>query len=86
MSRTVNIKSSKLFEDSYTFEDCKFDFNRWKDDIGRAFVNKTKSIPSTFNYKLNDIVEKAQPLAKMDDEQIKYESRNYDIQRLKVDG
>ena len=85
MSRTIEIKSSKMFQDSYTINDCNFEYSRWRDEIGRSFTNKAKSVPSTFNYKVNAAFDKAKPLAIMDEEQIKYESRNYDIQRLKAD-
>ena len=85
MGRTIEIASSSWINPSYTVDDVKFNFVRWRDNVGEKCKSKLKSVPSSINYQQNNLLEKAQPLAKIDEEEIKYDSKKFEIDGLKMD-
>ncbi len=74
-----------FFDASYTVEDVTFSNSSWNDYLGSIMTKRAKNAPSNFNYQHQEIWERIGPLMKIDENAIEYESRSYDIERLKVD-
>lgn len=85
MSKTYEIKTSGMFNESFTVEDCAFGRCSWNDEVGYKLQDRAKSVPSSYNYKQNIAWEKVTPLAKLDEDEFKYESQEQYIRGLKVD-
>ena len=85
MGRTIEIASDSWINPSYSVDDVKFEFFRWRDNVGDKVKAKLKSVPSSINYQQNSVLEKAAPLAKVDENEIKYDSKKFEIQELKMD-
>lgn len=79
------ILTGGVFPETYDVKDCSFDFSGWRDDIGLKFVNKVKAIPYNYNSAQDAFWNKAKLLKDLDEDEIKYDSKRYDIERLKVD-
>lgn len=83
-SRSIEIVSDSMFNTSYTIEDIEFKHSKWNDFLGSKLTSKTKKIPSDINYKQNSVIEKTDYLAKLDVNEIKYESQKYTISELEI--
>ncbi len=79
------ILTGGIFPESYNVNDCSFDFNGWNDDIGSRFVKKIKPLPNNFNYAQTEFWNTAKKLKDLDEDAIKYDSKRFDIERLKID-
>lgn len=85
MGRVVDILTDSMFSSTYNIDDVKFNCTRWNDTLGNILGKRMKGIPSNINYKQDDLADKAKPLAKLDVNQIKYDSQKYAILELKID-
>lgn len=73
----VTIKScTSMFSNSYNIEDCSFDYNGWRDDIGQKLVQKAKDIPDKFNYLQKGVWDKISKMGEINTNAIPYDSNN----------
>ena len=69
----------------YTVNEVKFSYSYWDDGVGDCFSKEAEKAPSSFNYENFATWEKIGPLLKVEDNNIQYNSREYEIRGLKVD-
>ena len=82
---------SKYYDDGrflsagYTVNEVKFSYSYWDDSVGDCFSKEAEKAPASFNHKNFETWEKIGPLLKVEDNNIQYNSREYEIRGLKVD-
>lgn len=84
MGRFVKIVSQGLFDESYDIKDLNFYSLGWNDYLGEKINKKIKKIPYSINNIQDALADKSTDLAKLDVEEIKYDSQKYTILELEV--
>ena len=84
MGRFVKIVSKGLFDETYDIKDINFYSPGWNDYFGEKLNKKIKKIPYAINNIQDALADKSVDLAKLDVDEIKYDSQKYTILELEI--